>query len=221
MSPLGDESRRLRHLPVVTVLIIVLNALVFLAELAGGDAFVNQWSLVPANIVAGQGWITLLTSMFMHAGWMHILSNMIFFWAFGPELEEMMGSLRFAIFYLVGGLAALVVQIMVDPWSTVPILGASGAIAAVMGTFLVTYRRDRIHTVVLLGYATRVTLVPAVVLMGLWFLSQLLSGIGALADVQTGSVAQLAYIAGFAFGALTARCLESRVGHVGQTLESR
>jgi membrane associated rhomboid family serine protease len=218
---IGDESRRPGHLPVVTVLIIVLNALVFLAELAGGDAFVNQWSLVPANVVAGQGWITILTSMFMHTGWMHMLSNMIFFWAFGPEIEDMMGPLRFAIFYLLGGLAAIIVHIMVDPSSTVPILGASGAVAAVMGAFLVTYRRDRIHAIVLLGYATRVTLVPAVILVGLWFLSQLLSGIGALAKVQDGSVAYLAYIAGFTLGALTTRCFESRVRRVGQTLESR
>ena len=220
MSPLRDESQRLRHLPVVTVLIIVLNALVFLAELAGGDAFINRWSLVPANIVAGQGWITLLTSMFMHAGWMHILSNMVFFWAFGPEIEDMMGPLRFAIFYLLGGLAAIVVQIIVAPSSTIAILGASGAIAAVMGAFLVTYRRGRIHTVVLLGHATQVTLVPAVALVGLWFLSQLISGIGALAEVQTGSIAYLAYIAGFAFGPLAARLFRSQPRHAEQGLTS-
>jgi membrane associated rhomboid family serine protease len=218
MSPLADESRRPGHLPVVTVLIIVLNALVFLAELAGGDAFVNQWSLVPANVVAGQGWITILTSMFMHAGWAHILGNMIFFWAFGPEIEDVMGPVRFVVFYLLGGLAATAAQVAIDPSSTVPNLGASGAIAAVMGAFLITYPRDRIRTVVLLGYFVRVTFIPAVILVGLWFLTQLLSEVGALAQVQSGGVAYMAHVGGFAFGALTARLFESRARRAEQGL---
>ena len=220
MFPLGDQSRRLRHLPVVTALIIVLNALMFLAELLGGDAFVNQWSLVPANITAGQGWITILTSMFMHAGWVHILGNMLFFWAFGPEIEDVMGPLRFAVFYLLGGLAATVAQVAIDPASTIPNLGASGAIAAVMGAFLITYPRDRIRTVVLLGYFARITLIPAVVLVGLWFLTQLISEVGALAQVQAGGVAYMAHVGGFAFGALTARLFESRARPAEQGFRS-
>jgi membrane associated rhomboid family serine protease len=204
----------------VTVLIIVLNALVFLAELLGGDAFINQWSLVPANITAGQGWITILTSMFMHAGWVHILGNMLFFWAFGPEIEDVMGPLRFAVFYLLGGLAATVAQVAVDPASTIPNLGASGAIAAVMGAFLITYPRDRIRTVVLLGYFARITLIPAVVLVGLWFLTQLISVVGALAQVQAGGVAYMAHVGGFAFGALTARLFESRARRAEQGFRS-
>jgi membrane associated rhomboid family serine protease len=218
MFPLGDESRRLRHLPVVTVLIIVLNALMFLVELVGGDAFINQWSLIPADIVAGQGWITILTSMFMHAGWAHILGNMIFFWAFGPEIEDVMGPVRFVVFYLLGGLAATAAQVAIDPSSTVPNLGASGAIAAVMGAFLITYPRDRIRTVVLLGYFVRVTFIPAVILVGLWFLTQLLSEVGALAQVQSGGVAYMAHVGGFAFGALTARLFESRARRAEQGL---
>jgi membrane associated rhomboid family serine protease len=221
MLPLGDQSRRLRHLPVVTVLIIVLNALMFLVELGGGDTFINRWSLIPADIVAGQGWITILTSMFMHAGWMHILGNMVFFWAFGPEIEDVMGPLRFVVFYLLGGLAATAAQVVIDPSSTVPNLGASGAIAAVMGAFLITYPRDRIRTVVLLGFATRVTFIPAIILVGLWFFTQLFSEIGALAQVQTGGVAYMAHIGGFAFGALTARLFESRARRAEQGLESR
>ena len=220
MFPLGDQSRRLRHLPVVTVLIIVLNALVFLAELLGGDAFINQWSLVPANITAGQGWITILTSMFMHAGWVHILGNMLFFWAFGPEIEDVMGPLRFAIFYLLGGLAATAAQVAVDPASTIPNLGASGAIAAVMGAFLITYPRDRIRTVVVFGFFARITLVPAILLVGMWFLTQLISEVGALAQVQTGGVAYMAHLGGFVFGALTARLFESRARRAEQGLGS-
>jgi membrane associated rhomboid family serine protease len=220
MFPLGDESRRLRHLPVVTVLIIVLNALMFLVELVGGDAFINQWSLVPADIVAGRGWITILTSMFMHAGWVHILGNMVFFWAFGPEIEDVMGPVRFVAFYLLGGLAATAAQVAIDPSSTVPNLGASGAIAAVMGAFLITYPRDRIRTVVLLGYFVRVTFIPAVILVGLWFLTQLFSEIGALAQVQSGGVAYMAHVGGFVFGALTARLFESRARRAEQGLPS-
>jgi membrane associated rhomboid family serine protease len=220
MFPLGDESRRLRHLPVVTVLIIVLNALMFLVELAGGDAFINRWSLVPAHIVAGQDWITILTSMFMHAGWMHILGNMVFFWAFGPEIEDVMGPVRFLAFYLLGGLAATIAQMAIAPSSTIPNLGASGAIASVMAAFLITYPRDRIRTVVLLGYYVRVTFIPAIFLVGLWFLTQLLSQIGALAEVQSGGVAYMAHIGGFAFGALTARLFESRARRAEQGLTS-
>jgi membrane associated rhomboid family serine protease len=216
MFPLRDESRRLRHLPIVTVLIIGLNALMFVAELLGGDAFINRWSLIPANITAGQGWITILTAMFMHAGWAHILGNMVFFWAFGPEIEDVMGPLRFASFYLLGGLAATAAQVVVDPGSTIPNLGASGAIAAVMGAFLITYPRDRIRTVVLLGFLARITLIPAIALVGLWFLTQLISEVGALAQVQTGGVAYVAHIGGFAFGALTARLFESRARRAEQ-----
>jgi membrane associated rhomboid family serine protease len=144
LIPLSDASRRPRHFAVVTATIIAINALVFFLELSGGDQFVDHWSLVPANITAGQGWITILTAMFMHASWSHIIGNMIFFWAFGPEIEEAMNPVRYAIFYLAGGLVAMAAQIAVSPHSTVPNLGASGAIAAVMGAFLVTYPRDRI-----------------------------------------------------------------------------
>ena len=142
-DPLGDASRRPRRFPVVTTAIIVVNALVFLLELMGGDEFVIQWSVIPADIVAGHHWVTILTAMFMHAGWMHILGNMVFLWAFGPEIEDAMGRLRYLAFYLLSGLAASLAQIVAMPGSTVPNLGASGAIAGVMGAFLITYPRDR------------------------------------------------------------------------------
>ncbi len=147
MIPLGDASRRRLHFPTATVSIIGLNFIVFFFELSGGDAFINRWSLVPAEIVAGHGWITILTAMFMHAGWEHILGNMLFLWVFGPAIEDAMGSTRYTVFYLLGGCAATFAQIAVNPSSTIPNLGASGAIAAVMGVFLITYPRDRIKTV--------------------------------------------------------------------------
>ena len=209
MIPLSDASREPRSFPVVTTGIIVVNAFVFVMELMGGDAFVMKWSLIPANAVAGHHWITILTAMFMHAGWLHIIGNMVFLWAFGPEVEDAMGPLWYLPFYLLSGLAASLAQIALAPASTVPNLGASGAIAGVMGAFLVTYPRDRIRTVLLLGWFTRITFIPAALLIGLWFVIQLFSQVGAVANAQSGGgVAYAAHVGGFIFGAVTARIFE-------------
>jgi membrane associated rhomboid family serine protease len=213
LIPLTDASRRPRSFPVVTIAIIAVNVLVFLLELAGGDAFVTQWSLIPAEVVAGHRWVTVLTSMFMHASWSHILGNMIFLYAFGPEIEDAMNPVRYLIFYLLGGLVAMAAQVIASPSSTVPNLGASGAIAAVMGAFLVTYPRDKIRSVLFIGWFARITFVPAALLIGFWFLIQLVS-FGVIANVNSGGVAYLAHIGGIIFGALTARLFEdsSRIG---------
>jgi membrane associated rhomboid family serine protease len=209
LIPLSDASRRPLNFPIMTVLIVAANAAMFFFELMLGDTFINRWSLVPANIMAGRDYLTILTAMFMHAGWMHILGNMLFFWVFGPEIEDVMGPLRFLTFYLLGGLAATAAQIVVDPISTIPNLGASGAIAAVMGAFLITYPRDRIRTILFFGWFARITLIPAIVLVGFWFLTQLFNEVGALAGVQSGGVAYMAHIGGFIFGAVTAQIFES------------
>jgi len=208
MIPFGDASRRPRRAPVVTTAVIVANALVFVLELSGGESLVKQWSVIPADIVAGQHWITILTAMFMHGGWMHILGNMVFLWAFGPEVEDAMGRITYLAFYLLSGLAASLAQIAVMPHSTVPNLGASGAIAGVMGAFLITYPRDRIKTLILFGFFVRVTVIPAALLIGLWFLIQLLSEVGSVASVQAGGVAYMAHVGGFIFGAASARIFE-------------
>jgi membrane associated rhomboid family serine protease len=194
-------------MPVVTGAIVVVNAVVFLLELTRGDAFVTQWSAIPAQIVAGHGWITILTAMFMHGSWSHIIGNMIFLWAFGPEIEDAMGRGRYLIFYLIGGLVAMLAQIAADPHSTIPNLGASGAIAAVMGAFIVTYPRDQIKSVLFIFLFARITLIPAALLIGFWFLTQLVHA-GSVAQVQTGGVAYLAHVGGFVFGAATARLFE-------------
>jgi membrane associated rhomboid family serine protease len=207
LIPLSDASRRPVRAPVCTALIIVVNSLVFLLELTRGEAFVTQWSAVPAQITAGHHWITILTAMFMHGSWSHILGNMVFLWAFGPEIEDAMGRSRYLAFYLIGGLVAMLAQVAADPHSTVPNLGASGAIAAVMGAFIVTYPRDRIKSLLLIFIFVKVTFIPAALLIGVWFLSQLVHA-GAVANVQTGGVAYLAHIGGFIFGAITARWFE-------------
>ncbi len=207
MIPLGDASRCPRRIPFITVLIILVNGFVFLLELTGGEAFVTKWSLIPAEIVGRHHWITILTAMFMHGSWSHIIGNMVFLCAFGPEIEDAMDPLRYAAFYLLGGLAASAAQIAASPHSTVPNLGASGAIAAVMGAFLITYPRDRIRTLLFIFIFVRVRFIPAVLLIGLWFLTQLFNA-GSVATVQTGGVAYMAHVGGFLFGAVTARLFE-------------
>src|SRR5215471_9691829 len=155
MVPLSDSSRQPRRFPLVTIAIIVANALVFLLELQGGESFVNQWAVIPADITSGKHWITVITAMFMHGGWMHIIGNMIFLQAFGPEVEDAMRRSSYLAFYLLSGIIATVAQIVAMPSSTVPNLGASGAIAGVMGAFLITYPRDQIRTLILFGVFTR------------------------------------------------------------------
>ena len=205
LIPLGDASRRPASVPVVTIFLILINALVFVRELIGGEAFVMAWSAIPAQIVSGHHWITILTAMFMHGSWSHIIGNMVFLWAFGPEVEDLMGRRPYAVFYLVGGLVAALAQVAAGPDSTVPNLGASGAIAAVMGAFLVTYPRDRIRSLLVIFVFLRVAYIPAVLLIGVWGLIQLLS-LGAVAEQpSTGGVAYAAHVGGFIFGAVAAR----------------
>ena len=210
MIPLTDASRRPTHWPFATALIIVVNFIVFGLELTWGDAFVLKWCLVPAQITSGHHWVTILTAMFMHGSWSHILGNMVFLWAFGPEIEDAMNPLRYIVFYLLGGLAAMLGQIALAPHSTVPNLGASGAIAAVMGAFLITYPRDKIKSLLIIFVFVRVTFIPAIVLIGFWFLTQLFNVgvVAAGASTESGGVAYAAHVAGAVFGALTARFFE-------------
>ena len=214
--PLSDASRRPAHFPFITILLIVANGFVFLCELMGGDVFVTRWAAVPAHITAGRHWLTLLTAMFMHGSWSHIVGNMVFLWAFGPQIEDAMHPLRYSGFYLVGGLVAMLAQVVASPDSAVPCLGASGAIAAVMGAFLVIYPRDEIRSLWFFLFFVRVTFIPAAVLIGVWFLIQLFS-VGSVATVQTGGVAYLAHIGGFVFGVAAARLLLERQRIAEQT----
>jgi len=208
LIPLSDASRRPVRMPVVTGCIIAVNVAVFLLELTRGDAFVTQWSAIPAQITSGHNLITILTAMFMHGSWSHIIGNMIFLWAFAPEIEDAMGPVRYLIFYLAGGVVAMLAQVAASPHSTVPNLGASGAIAAVMGAFIVTYPRDQIKSVLFIFIFFKVTYIPAALLIGFWFLTQLFHA-GAVAQTQTGGVAYLAHVGGFIFGAVFGRWFES------------
>jgi membrane associated rhomboid family serine protease len=209
LIPLTDASRRPVRVPLITGLIILVNAVVFVMELVYGDPFVMQWSAIPVQIVSGHRWITVLTAMFMHASWSHIIGNMVFLWAFGPEVEDAMGRGRYLVFYLLGGIVAMLAQVFADTHSTVPNLGASGAIAAVMGAFLVMYPRDQIKSVLIIFIFVKITFIPACLLIGFWFLTQLVH-VGQIAQAQTGGVAYLAHVAGFLFGVVIARLFQRR-----------
>jgi membrane associated rhomboid family serine protease len=201
LLPAKDATRPLNVFPIAVVTIITLNVLVFLVELALGDPFIERYSMVPAQIVHGQHLETLITSMFLHASWTHLGGNMLYLWVFGDELEaNYLGSLLFPIYYLLCGLAADFLQIVVDPTSTVPNLGASGAIAGVLGGFMVVFPQDRILTVVLSVVGIYWTRITAAVFIGVWFLIQLISGIGSITSIEQGGVAYFAHIGGFIAG---------------------
>ena len=204
MFPLGDVSRRISSLPYITVLIILLNAGVFYLELTQGDRFVDRWAAVPDKVMDGHAVETILTAAFLHGGWLHIIGNMIFLWAFAPPMEEAMGSIKFLIFYVLGAIAAAAAHIYGDPNSTIPMVGASGAIAAVMGAFVVNYPRDSIRTLVLTP-APRIIDMPAFVLIGLWIVLQVVSVTTETREANTGGVAYLAHIGGAAFGIVAGR----------------
>ena len=211
MIPLGDVDRRPISFPVITAIIISVNIFVFLLELLNGEAFILRWSFIPSEIAAGRNLITILTAMFIHGGWLHIIGNMVFFWAFGPEIEDMMGRARYAVFYFSGGLVATLAQVVVNPASSVPNLGASGAIAAVMGAFLITFPRDRIRTIVFLGFFVTIFLIPAILLVGFWFLIQLFSEVGSLVERRSGGgIAYAAHVGGFVFGVASAHLFRRR-----------
>lgn len=211
MIPIGNESRRVQF-PLATYGIIALNIIMFILQMVNGDAFTLQYALVPANVSRGQDLITVLTSMFMHAGYLHIASNMIYLWVFGPALEDVMGSIPFGIYYLLCGIAATVMQVVVDMSSQVPNLGASGAVAGVLGGYILLFPRDTIRTVSLIGGGVLSNRISALVLIGFWFVLQLISGIGSIANVGVveGGIAYFAHIGGFIAGVVLVKLFARR-----------
>ncbi len=207
--PISDASRRPTRFPVVTLAIIAINVLGFILELQLGSGWVSRWAVIPADIASGRHLPTLLTAMFLHGSWMHIIGNMIFLWAFGPEVEDLMAPGRYLTFYLLGGVAAMLAQVAAAPASTVPALGASGAIAAVMGAFLVTYPRDRIRSLLVILVFVSVRYIPAALLIGVWFLIQFVN-LGAVSPQASGGVAYAAHVGGFVFGAVTVRFFQAQ-----------
>jgi membrane associated rhomboid family serine protease len=199
MFPVGDDNSARRLTPVVTYTLIAINVLFFIVELTGGDAFIVAWSFVPSRFMADPvgDLVTIFTSMFMHAGWVHIGGNMLYLGIFGDNVEDRFGHLRFLAFYLVCGIAATFAQLAFSMGSAIPSLGASGAIAGVLGAYVLLFPHRRIT--VMLGYG--ITEMPALFVIGFWFVLQLFSGIGSLgATADTGGIAFMAHIGGFVAG---------------------
>jgi membrane associated rhomboid family serine protease len=196
MLPIGDDNSDRRTFPFVTYALIAINVLVFvLLELPQGqnlDAFLTRWGTVPAQIMAGNGLITLITSMFLHGGWLHLGSNMLFLWIFGDNVEDAFGHGLYVLFYLVCGIAASFAHILVDTSSTIPGVGASGAIAGVLAAYIVLFGSRPVR-VLMRGILTSV---PSYIMIGLWFVTQLISGFGG----QSDGVAYWAHIGGFIAG---------------------
>lgn len=217
MFPIGDDNEQ-NGIAYVSLALIALNVLAFLLEInrpseQSLQAFITAWGVVPREYTAGVDlpptipyplWTTLLTSMFLHGGWGHLGGNMLFLWIFGDNLEHRIGHLRFVLFYLVCGIAAGLAHIVFNSNSSVPTVGASGAISGVLGGYLLMFPRNRVYVLTYGGVAS----VPALMMLGLWILVQFVNGVGEIARTpETGGVAYIAHIGGFVAGMVLAPLL--------------
>lgn len=206
MFPIGDSDVRDAGLAIVTILLVVINVAVFIAEITVFrpelEEFFATYGVVPARVLQGEQLYSLFTSMFLHGGWFHLISNMVFLWIFGDNVEAALGKVIYPLFYIAGGLAASIAHIAVSPDSTLPSLGASGAIGAVLGAYVVMFPRSQVRVMLLIGFFAVVRRVTAIIFLGVWFAMQFFSGIASLGaeTAQTGGVAVWAHVGGFVFG---------------------
>ncbi|MDL1909379.1 rhomboid family intramembrane serine protease [Chloroflexi bacterium CFX6] len=218
MFPLYDTARS-RKFPLINLALIAANALAFLYELQmGPDAlqqFLSAWGLVPARLLADptNTWNTIYSSMFLHGGWFHILNNMWVLYIFGDNVEARMGSLKYLVFYLLSGTAAGLLQTYILPTSQVPMIGASGAIAGVLGAYLVLFPRSRVASLVPILFIFTVVEIPAFIYLLFWFLSQLYSGLFAIQGGGGSGIAWWAHIGGFMFGLVVSFVFARRRTH--------
>ena len=205
MIPIRDELKTHRT-PIVNYLLIAVNILVFIWMFLNQGRFENivyEHGLIPASLFDGIQFseiVDIFTSMFMHGGWMHLAGNMLYLWIFGDNIEDRLGHLRYLLFYLAGGIAAAILEVVITPGSRIPMVGASGAIAAVLGAYMVLYPNSRVYTFIPLGFFARLRLMPAIFVPGMWFVLQLFNGVGSLGYVDQGGTAYFAHIGGFIFG---------------------
>ena len=216
MFPIGDDNVRGSHPAFITWLLLILNVVIFLFEATLSEPaltrFIQEYGVIPAEIMSGQDMHTLLTSIFLHGGWLHLIGNMLFLWVFSDNIEAVLGAPLYLAFYLAGGLAASVAHILSGPASTIPSVGASGAIAAVLGAYIVMFPQSRVRLLILFGYRAGVTRTSAIVFLGIWAVTQFFSGVASLgvATAQTGGVAWFAHIGGFVFGLAIGALLRGR-----------
>ena len=211
MFPIRDRIPTQRF-PVVTILLLVINLVVFAWQMlvlgTGGEGALQQavydFGVVPARVASDPAapltWLTFVTSMFMHGGFLHILGNMLYLWIFGNNVEDVMGRLGFTAFYLLCGFAASLAQVWASWGSNVPGIGASGAIAGVLAAYLIFFPAARVDTLIFLGYFARIASLPAVLVLGLWFVLQLFNGALSFGVSASGGVAYFAHIGGFVAG---------------------
>lgn len=208
MFPLYDTVRS-RRFPFINWMLILLNGLIFYYEITLGEdrlnRFILNWGLIPAQLTSNyaESWLTVFTSMFLHGGWLHILGNMWTLFIFGDNIEDRMGHGNYLVFYLLSGAAAAILQSVLMPASQVPMIGASGAIAGVLGAYLILYPRARIASLVPILFIFTLVEIPAVIYLGIWFVLQLFSGWSALQGAASGGIAWWAHIGGFVFGVIT------------------
>lgn len=208
MFPIGDTDVKGAGPAYMTIIFLVINVVVFIFMVLMSppevEAFLRQYGAVPAEVMQGEALYTLVTSMFLHGGWVHIISNMLYLYVFGDNVEHTLGHIGFTVFYFVGGLAATGAHIYFNPESTLPAVGASGAIAAILGAYIIMYPRSRVRLLIFIGIFFWVTRIAAVFFLGIWIVTQLFSGVAALSETaaEPGGVAFWAHIGGFLFGFL-------------------
>jgi membrane associated rhomboid family serine protease len=213
------DTQRSRRKPVVNWLLIAINLLVFVYELAltqrGLNAFTVRYGVIPAVLInpgafpphvleMTSGWLALITSLFIHVGWFHLLGNLMYLFIFGDNVEDRLGHGRYAVFYLCSGIIASLAHVFSSPTSTVPTVGASGAIAGVLGAYFVMFPRARVLALIPIGFFLPMVEVPSIVFLFLWFITNLLSGVASLGVTAQGGVAWWAHIGGFIAGMLLA-----------------
>jgi membrane associated rhomboid family serine protease len=200
MLPIGDDNSTRKTFPFVNYALIAVNVVFFLIELSGSDAFIMKWAFIPSRFLANPlgDFLTLFTAMFMHAGWVHLGGNMLYLWIFGDNVEDRFGHTKFLIFYLICGLVATFAQLIFNTTSDVPNLGASGAIAGVLGAYIILFPQGKIRVL----FGTQVVQMSALIVIGIWIVLQFFSGIGSITSADTGGVAYMAHIGGFAAGIL-------------------
>lgn len=214
MFPIGDDDSQVRISPIVTTALIVTNVLFFLVELNGGNEFIQRWSFIPSRFAEdpASNWPTIFTAMFMHGGWMHLFGNMLYLYIFGDNVEENFGHVKYLAFYLIAGIAATFAQFYFNPHSNIPNVGASGAIAGVLGAYLLLFPQARVDVLV----ARAVMSMPALIVIGFWFVLQLFSGVGSIArtdeTADAGGVAYMAHVGGFVAGLAIALLFRGRGG---------
>jgi len=199
--PYKDDNPRVL-VPYVTYALVGTNVVIFLFQIISAHAFTNSFAIIPQTVSENFTYyvMTLFTSMFLHGGLIHLGGNMLFLWVFADNIESVLGHIKFIIFYLASGLAAGILQTVIDPGSTIPVIGASGAIAGVLGAYMITFPRARVHTLVFLFVFITTIRIPAIYVLGFWFLFQLTNGLITIGIDTTGGIAWFAHIGGFVAG---------------------